>query len=169
MNRSRSYSHWGGGGGPRQGSYCPMGALGGRREQFYPPAHHWVLMSHALLSLLPPPPLQPISSLPSSSTTLGSCWPQATRVAELSSSSENQRCGGAWWEGGLLSLGFNPQGATRSTPPGCLGWKERVSWHAGMGPGRSQGGNPPGQLKAPYSEPPLLSGHCVLDPRETDS
>ena len=55
MNRSRYYTHWGGGGGPRQGSYCPMGAPGGGREQFHPPAHHWVLMSHALLSLPPPP------------------------------------------------------------------------------------------------------------------
>lgn len=61
MNRSRPYSHWGGGGGPRQGSYCPMGALGGGREQFHPPAHHWVLMSHALLSL--PPPSTPTADI----------------------------------------------------------------------------------------------------------
>lgn len=56
VNKSQSYSHWGKGGGPRQGSYHPMRALGGGREQFRPPTHHWVLMSHAFLSLFPPPP-----------------------------------------------------------------------------------------------------------------
>lgn len=67
-------------------------------------------------------PPQPISSLPSSSTTRGSCWPPATRVAGSSSSSGNRRCGGAWWEGDYGSA----RALTRRGPlgilPGCLGW-----------------------------------------------
>ena len=55
-------------------------------------------------------PPQPISSLPSSSTTPGSCWPPATRVAGSSSSSGNRRCGGAWREGAYTQPGLLPAG-----------------------------------------------------------
>lgn len=40
-----------------------MGTLEGGREQFHPPAHHWVLMSHALLSLSPHPTADIISTV----------------------------------------------------------------------------------------------------------
>lgn len=141
-----------------------------------------LLMNHVFLSLSP----QPISSLPSSSTTPESCWPQATRVAGSSSSSGNQRCGAGRGRGGgytqsgpvthSVPLSIPPAlhllGETAVFPARPLGWMERVRWDAGMGPCMSGGGSPPGQLTTPPSEPWLLSWcllvtRCAPDPRET--
>lgn len=111
------------------GSCCPMVAGPGVRGPCR--AGLWV-SDEPHLPVSPSP--QPTSSLPSSSTTPESCWPQATRVAGSSSSSGNQRCGRV--RGGGL---YPPRWSLRRKSPAFtqhpgLGGRKVLGWDpAGLG------------------------------------
>lgn len=143
-------------------SRVPGGQGGGRSVELH---RTGVLMSHPFLSLSP----QLISSLLWSSTTPESCWPQATGAAGWSSSSGNQRCGGAWDGGGLYPAGYPeacPQdglsGETHLPSHRTPGLDGRGALGRRDGTHRCGGGSPLGPLGRSF-----LIAHGVLDPGDT--